>query len=152
MSKVVTQAKLKYLRMSPRKVRLVIDLVRGMKAQEARAQLQFLQKAAARPIAKLLDSAIANALHNHDAKEGTLIITKATVDGGPIMYRWTQRAMGRATPIRKRTSHVVLVLEGEAGVSTKKKEEAEPVEQTKEKKESKKGRKTAGKKKVISKS
>lgn len=168
MTKVKTQARLRYLRMSPRKVRLVVDLVRGMKVREARAQLSFLSKEAAKPIAKLLESAIANALHNHDANEETLVITAAMVDGGPIMYRWTPRAMGRATPVRKRTSHVTLVLEGEARAG-KKEKEAKQVEEQKEKKESKpssrahlvsssmsrqaerKGRKSESKKKVNSK-
>lgn len=129
METVKTKATLRYLRMSPRKVRLLIDLVRGMNVRDARAQLLFSKKAAARPMVKLLESAIANAKHNHDAKEETLVVKEAFVDGGPIMYRWMPRAMGRATPLRKRTSHVTLVLEGEA---TEKKKAAKKTEEKKD--------------------
>ncbi len=100
--------------MSPRKMRLVVDSVRGLKAEEAIDQLYFSQKDAAKPLAKLIKSAIANAKHNHDMAADTLVIKTAFVDGGAIQYRWMPRAMGRATPIRKRTAHITVVLEGEA--------------------------------------
>lgn len=112
--KLETTAKLRHLRMSPRKVRLVVDLVRGLKVGEAQVQLRMQSKDAAVPLLKLLNSAIANAKHNHEMDVETLVIKKAFVDGGPVLKRWMPRAMGRATPVRKRTSHIVFVLEGEA--------------------------------------
>jgi len=112
--KVQAIAKLRHLRMAPRKVRLVVDLIRGMKVEEAMVQLSRLNKLAVRPVKKLLDSAVANAKNNHKIKEETLMIKTAFVDGGATLHRWMPRAMGRATPIRKRTSHITLILEGEA--------------------------------------
>jgi large subunit ribosomal protein L22 len=108
-----TKAKLRYLRMSARKVRLLIGLIRGMKVEEALMQLEVSKKDAAGPVFKLLKSAIANAKNNNFMKEETLVIKQAFVDGGPILYRWKPRAFGRSAPIRKRTSHVTIVLEGE---------------------------------------
>lgn len=103
--------------MSPRKVRLIVEVIKGLFATEALKQLQFSSKHAAQPVIKLLNSAIANAVHNYHATPDSLIIKNAFVDGGSILYRWMPRAMGRATPIRKRTSHVTIVLNGmtEAG-------------------------------------
>lgn len=123
--KIETTAKLNNLRMSPRKIRLVIDLIRGMKAQKALTQLTFSKKHAARPVLKLLQSAIANAKHNHEMDEENLKISRVFVDGGSILYRWMPRAMGRATPIRKRTSHITLVLEGESAKTVNKEKKAE---------------------------
>lgn len=100
--------------MSPRKVRLVVDSVRGLKAEAALDQLYFSQKDAAKPLAKLIKSAMANAKHNHDIDANTLVVKTAFVDGGAIQYRWMPRAMGRATPIRKRTAHITVILEGDA--------------------------------------
>lgn len=126
---ITTTATLRRLRMSPRKVRLVVALIRGRKVDEALAQLQFAKKIAARPILKLLQSAVANAAHNHQLQRDSLTIKSVTVDGGQILYRWQPRAMGRATPIRKRTSHVTIILEGEmtekTGKPKLKKKEAE---------------------------
>jgi len=104
-------AKLRHLRISPRKVRLVVDLIRGMDATEAEKQLKFLPQRAARPVLKLLNSAVANALNNFKAIKENLFITKIAVDPGPTLKRWLPRAMGRATPIMKRTSHITIVLE-----------------------------------------
>lgn len=115
MEKMQTTAKLRSLRMTPRKVRLLIDLIRGMKTQEAINQLNFSTKQAAKPVLKLLQSAIANAKHNHNMNEETLLIKTAFVDGGRTLHRSMPRAMGRATPIRKRTANITLVLEGEGG-------------------------------------
>ena len=109
-----TTARLRSLRMTPRKVRLLIDLIRGMKVQDAINQLAFSTKQAAKPVLKLLQSAIANAKHNHDMNGETLVIKTAFVDGGRTLHRSMPRAMGRATPIRKRTAHITLVLEGES--------------------------------------
>lgn len=106
-------AKLRYLRMSPRKVRLIIDVIRGMKAEEAETRLAFLPKAAAYPVLKLLRSAMANAEHNFKLSRANLWVKTVMADGGPTLHRWQPRAMGRATPIRKRTTHVTLVLSDE---------------------------------------
>lgn len=107
------KAKLNSLRIGPRKVRLLIDLIRNMKASEAVNQLKVSKKQAAKPVLKLLLSAIANAKENHNLLSDTLIVKTATVDDGPTLHRWMPRAMGRATPIRKRSAHISIVLEGE---------------------------------------
>lgn len=117
-----TTAKLRHLRMSPRKVRLVTQMIRGMKAADAVLQLQFSSKSAAGPVMKLLKSAMANALHNHEMIKESLMVTQAVVDGGPILYRAMPRAMGRSAPIRKRTSHITLTLAGDMKEVKKKKE------------------------------
>ncbi len=103
-------AKARYIRISPRKVRLVADLVRGMDVDQALNQLRFYRKAAALPLIKLIESGVANAEHNFKLSGG-LFIKKLTVDGGPTLKRWRARAFGRAAPIRKRSSHINLVLE-----------------------------------------
>lgn len=121
-------AKLKSLRMGPRKVRLVVDLIRGIRVHDAMTQLQFSKKHAARPVLKLLQSAVANATNNAHLKEETLCISEAFVDGGSVLHRWMPRAMGRATPLRKRSSHITLVLSGDVDTAAaKKQEEAEAV-------------------------
>ena len=104
-------ASLRYLHMSPRKVRLVIDAVRGLSAMEAETRLKFIQKDASRPVLKLLQSAMANAEHNDHLDKKQLWIKKITADGGPTLKRFTQRAFGRAAPIRKRTTHIEIILE-----------------------------------------
>jgi large subunit ribosomal protein L22 len=105
------KAKARYVRMSPRKVRLVINVVRGMNVKEAQTQLQFMKKAAAEPVLKLLNSAIANAEHNFELSKDGLRIKSITADGGPTLGRWRARAFGKAAPIRKRTSHISIILE-----------------------------------------
>jgi large subunit ribosomal protein L22 len=110
---VQAKAQLNSLRMSPQKVRLLADLVRGLRVDEALRQLSFSQKHAARPLKKLIDSAIANAVHNHALQKETLKVETIFVNGGSVLKRWMPRAMGRATPIRKRTSHITLILSGE---------------------------------------
>lgn len=115
-------AKLNSLRMSPQKVRLVTGLVRKMGVEEALAQLSFLQKDAALPVKKLLESGIANAKHNYNIEKDKLKIENITVDEGKILYRWMPRAMGRATPLRKRSSHITLILIGEKEEETVKKD------------------------------
>jgi len=102
-------AKLRRLRISPRKVRMVADLVRRKPAAQAINILKFAPKKAVGPVAKLLNSAIANAKGN-DMKESELFIKKITVDEGPKLKRWRARAMGRANTILKRTSHITIVL------------------------------------------
>jgi len=111
-------AKLNNLRMSPRKVRLVANLIKGLTAQEAKDQLRFLPKKAALPISRLLDSAVANAKHNFKLDENNLYVCQILVNGGPSLKRWLPRAMGRATPILKRTSNISLILDER--VATKK--------------------------------
>lgn len=104
------KAKAKHIKMSPKKVRLVVDIVRGLKVDEALNQLNFINKKATEPIRKLLRSAIANALNNFELEENNLYIKEIRVDDGPTIHRWMPKARGRATPIRKRTSHISMVL------------------------------------------
>jgi large subunit ribosomal protein L22 len=101
-------ARVRYLRMSPMKVRRVVDLVRGMPVGQAASVLQFAQQAAATPVAKLVASAVANAENNFDLDPTTLVISTITVDEGPTMKRFQPRAQGRAYRIRKRTSHITV--------------------------------------------
>lgn len=103
-------AKLRYYRQGPRKMRLVTDLIRGRKAVTAIQILEVTNKIAARPILKLLKSALANAKHNFNLVEENLRISKITVDGGPALKRWMPKAHGRATPVRERTCHISLYL------------------------------------------
>lgn len=113
MAKTEVKAKLRYLRMAPRKTRALADLIKGLSVDEAITQLEQSRRVAAKPLLKLLQSAVANAKHNDNLRDEGLMVKHITVDGGPILYRWMPRAMGRATPIRKRTSHIVLTLIGE---------------------------------------
>ena len=103
-------AKARFIRMSPRKVRLVADLVRGKDVSAAIAQLKFLRKDAARPIWKCIDSAVANAGHNHKMDKSNLYNKAITVDGGPTLKRFRPRAHGTAASILKRTSHIVVTV------------------------------------------
>src|ERR1700753_1112887 len=101
-------ARARYVRMSPMKVRRVVDLVRGMPVGQAASVLQFAQQAAATPVAKLVASAVANAENNFDLDPSTLVISTITVDEGPTMKRFQPRAQGRAYRIRKRTTHTTV--------------------------------------------
>ena len=96
--------------MSPRKVRLVTGLLRGLTVDTARIRLAFLPKAAALPVLKVLNSAAANAVNNFKLDEAALIVKSAVADQGPALKRWRARAMGSAAPIKKRTSHITIVL------------------------------------------
>jgi len=125
-------AKLRYLRISPRKVRLVTELIKGLPVEEAERQLKFLTKRAARPVLKLLNSALANAQSNKKLTKDNLYIDKIIVEGGPVLKRWRPRAMGRATPIGKRTSHVTLILSEKEDSVVSEKKEIEPIEAKKE--------------------
>jgi len=107
---IEVRAKLNYLRQSPRKVRLLVDLIRHLPVETALQQLTFSSKRAARPLSKLLKSAIANAENNHHLAKDNLFIKEIRVDQGPVLKRWRARAMGRAAAIRKRTSHILLIL------------------------------------------
>jgi ribosomal protein L22 len=106
----VVRASAKYVRVAPRKARLIADQVRGMHIEQARALLEFSPRAAAQDIHKLIDSAAANAENNHDLIGDEMRITSITVDEGPTLRRFRPRALGRATPINKRTSHIAVAL------------------------------------------
>ncbi len=103
-------ATLRYLRVAPQKVRLVVDMIRGKKVEEALNILHFSPKAAAKPVAKLVNSAVANAKVKGDINIDRLFVKTVMVDQGPTWRRWLARAMGRATRVHKHTSHVTLVL------------------------------------------
>lgn len=103
-------AKVKYIKTSPRKTRIVVNLVRGMNVSSALDQLQFSNKKVAHSVSKLLNSAIANAKHNYSIDKNNLYIKEIKVDEGPVLKRWMPRAHGRATPLRKRMSHINLIL------------------------------------------
>ena len=116
-------AQVRYLRMTPMKCRRVIDLVRGMDVQPALDQLRFQPQAASEPIAKVIASAAANAQHNKQLDQSRLYISQAYVDEGPTLKRFRPRAQGRAFRIRKRTSHITVVVsvrpsDGRAHVAT----------------------------------
>jgi ribosomal protein L22 len=106
----VVKASARYVRIAPRKARLIADQVRGMHIEKARALLQFSPRGAAQPIHKLIDSAAANAENNHDLVGDEMRVASITVDEGPTLRRFRPRAMGRATPINKRTSHIAVAL------------------------------------------
>jgi ribosomal protein L22 len=106
----VVKASARYVRVAPRKARLIADQVRGMHIESARALLQFSPRGAAHPIHKLINSAAANAENNHDLIGDEMRIASITVDEGPTLRRFRPRAMGRATPINKRTSHIRVAL------------------------------------------
>jgi len=104
------RAQARYVRVTPMKARRVIDLIRGMNASDAQAVLKFAPQAASEPIGKVLDSAIANATNNHAMDARSLVVSEAFVDEGPTMKRIRPRAQGRAYRIRKRSSHITVVL------------------------------------------
>lgn len=126
--KMETTAKLRNLRMSPRKVRLMTDLVKGLSVQDALLQLSLKPRISAQPVKKLLESAVANAEHNHSIDTNTLVVKNAFVDGGAVLKRFTPRAFGRASAIHKRTSHVTIVLEGEVNATKAKKQVTKNIE------------------------
>lgn len=103
-------AKLRHARISPQKCRLVADLVRGKSVADAQAILAYSTRAAAVPLRKVLQSAVANADHNHGLDVRELRLVKVTVDEGPTIKRFRPRAQGRATPIMKRTCHITIGL------------------------------------------
>lgn len=98
------------VRIAPRKVRLVVDLIRGKQVGEAIAILAHTPKAASPVIEKVLKSAIANAEHNYEMDPNSLVVTQVFVDEGPTLKRFRPRAMGRASRINKRTSHITVVV------------------------------------------
>ncbi len=121
------KASAKHIKMSPRKIRLVVDVAREKTVDEALDQLKFVKKLAVKSVIKLINSAVASAKHNFEIEQDNLKITEIKVDEGPTLHRWKPRAFGRATPIRKRTSHISLVLAEikESGVKEAKKQKVE---------------------------
>ena len=104
------RAQAKYVRQSPSKIRLVLDLVRGMPVEDARSTLDFTNRRAAPTIKKVLESAVANAEHNFALDAEELFVAEAFAYEGPTLKRWRPRARGRATRIIKRTSHITIVV------------------------------------------
>jgi large subunit ribosomal protein L22 len=105
-----TKAKLRHLRTPPRKARLIADAIRGLPVERALEVMKFSSKRAALPMTKLINSSIANAKHNHQIEKDNLYISEIRVDEGPTLKRWRARAFGRASGIKKRTSHISIIL------------------------------------------
>ena len=105
------RAAAKYIRISPRKIRLIMDQIRGKKIEEAVNLLSFSSQKGAFILRKLINSAVANANENYDIDVDTLYIKRVFADEGPTLKRFRPRAMGRATSIRKRTSHLTIILD-----------------------------------------
>jgi ribosomal protein L22 len=110
---LVVRASSRYVRIAPRKARLIADQVRGLQIDKARALLQFSPRGAAHDIGKLIESAAANAENNFDLVADEMRVAEITVDEGPTLRRYRPRALGRATPINKRTSHIAVALSSE---------------------------------------
>src|SRR3989338_10212312 len=108
---VKVTAKLNYLQIAPRKVRLIANALKGLAVNEAEAQLLFRPQRPAKPILDLLRSAVASAKYNHKLNPDKLMVSGIKVDQGPMIKRFLPRAMGRATPLQKKMSHVSLILE-----------------------------------------
>ncbi len=112
------KALLRYAKLSPQKARLVVDLIRGKKAGEALTILKFTQKRPAKIVSKVLRSAVANAGQKDLGDVDVLRVSRAFVDGGPVQKRFQARAMGRGAPIKKRTSHITIVVSpGDSAIS-----------------------------------
>ena len=105
------QAHAKYIRISPRKVKIVIDLIRGKSVDEARAILQFTPKAASPVVLKVLNSAVANAVNNKSMDESTLYVAECYANPGPTLKRYVARSRGSASPMLRRTCHISVVLD-----------------------------------------
>jgi large subunit ribosomal protein L22 len=105
------RAQARYIRVTPRNARRVVDLIRGLPAADAQAVLRFAPQAASEPVGKVLASAIANAEHNNQLDRNTLVVSRAYVDEGPTLKRFRPRAQGRAYRVNKRTSHITVVVE-----------------------------------------
>ncbi len=104
------RAKARYVRVTPRKARRVVDLIRGLPAEQARAVLAFAPQSASDPVGKVLASAIANAEHTGRTTASSLVVSSAWVDEGPTLRRFRPRAQGRGYRINKRTSHITVVV------------------------------------------
>jgi large subunit ribosomal protein L22 len=116
-AETTAKAQARYVRVSPMKARRVIDLIRGLPAAQAQTVLKFAPQAASEQVGKVLDSAIANAEHNGRLDPTTLVVSAAFVDEGPTLKRFRPRAQGRAYRIRKRTSHITVVVEAKPTVA-----------------------------------
>ncbi len=125
-------AKLRYLNIAPRKVRLVADLVRGKSVEQAQTILNFTVRRAAKPLEKLLKSAVANAKNNFQLEASNFYIAKITVDEGPKLKRFMPRARGQAYEIQKKTSHITLILDEIEKKKKKKIKKTQKAEITKE--------------------
>ena len=108
----------RYVRVTPMKARRVVDLIRGLPTDEAQAVLRFAPQAASEPVGKVLDSAIANATNNHSLDPNDLFVSEIYVDEGPTMKRFRPRARGSANRIRKRTSHITVVVASRTAAAT----------------------------------
>ena len=114
------RAKARYVRVTPRKARRVVDLIRGMPADEAQAVLAFAPQSASGPVGKVLASAIANAgASDRRSDRGGLVVSRAWVDEGPMLKRFRPRAQGRAYRVNKRTSHITVIVSDEAEGGTR---------------------------------
>ncbi|TSC74782.1 MAG: large subunit ribosomal protein L22 [Parcubacteria group bacterium Gr01-1014_30] len=122
-------AKLRYLRIAPRKVRLVVDLIRGRSVREAKDVLSWTVKKSSPVLLKLLNSAVASAKNQYQLEESDLYISKVTVDEGPKLKRFFPRARGSAYQIQKKTSHVTMVLDTLGHAKLKKRKKAEKTTQ-----------------------
>jgi large subunit ribosomal protein L22 len=107
------RAKARYVRVTPRKARRVVDIIRGMPAQDAQAALAFAPQSASDPVGKVLASAIANAEHGQQVDADSLVVSRAWVDEGPTLKRFRPRAQGRGYRINKRTSHITVIVSDE---------------------------------------
>jgi len=104
------RAKARYIRVTPRKARRVVDLIRGMPADQAQATLKFAPQSASDPVGKVLASAIANAEQQSHLEASSLVVSKAWVDEGPTLKRFRPRAQGRGYRIEKKTSHITVIV------------------------------------------
>jgi large subunit ribosomal protein L22 len=109
------RAKGRFVRITPRKARRVVDLIRGMPADKAQATLRFAPQSASDPVGKVLASAIANAGHNNHLDASSLVVSRAWVDEGPTLKRFRPRAQGRGYRIEKRTSHITVIVSDRSG-------------------------------------
>ena len=129
------KAKLSYLRIAPRKVRMVTALIKGKKVEKAQTILNFTTKKAAQPVLKLLNSALASAINNFQMQGSNMYISKVLVNEGPKLKRWRARARGRAFAIQKKTSHITIVLQETEKAPRMKKKKAKkvvtPIKETK---------------------
>jgi len=112
------RAKARYVRVTPRKARRVVDLIRGMPADQAQATLSFAPQSASDPVGKVLASAIANAGHNSHVDARSLIVSRAWVDEGPTLKRFRPRAQGRGYRINKRTSHITVIVSDDGAATS----------------------------------
>lgn len=128
-------AKGNYIRLSPKKARQIADIIRGKNAHEAEVMLKLMPQKSAREIKKVLSSAMANAENNFNLEKNELVISKIMIDGGPVLKRWQPRAKGAAFEIKKRTSHISVIVSGDVKskkAETKKTEEVAEKETTEE--------------------